>query len=161
MSNPQPWRSTISSIRYPLFYELEGACAPIAPCGLRSVASLHPRCGEGKIEEALLVAVGRDVLVYKESCVGMSWWICLPTLRKYVLVNMWFAVLWGCWSCSTEMSRWICGLRCFGFLQLFLQSAHQFFCVVRHISTTLHIMMVMINMICSLAQIISLYFIIS
>uniref|UniRef100_A0A0E0GT88 Uncharacterized protein n=1 Tax=Oryza nivara TaxID=4536 RepID=A0A0E0GT88_ORYNI len=57
---------TTIEINY-FFCKLEGACAPIAPCGLRSVASLHPRCGEGKIEEALLVAVDRDVLIYKES----------------------------------------------------------------------------------------------
>jgi hypothetical protein len=29
-------------------------------------------------------------------------------------VDIWFAVLSGCWICLTEMSRWICGLRCFG-----------------------------------------------
>uniref|UniRef100_A0A0E0GT87 Uncharacterized protein n=1 Tax=Oryza nivara TaxID=4536 RepID=A0A0E0GT87_ORYNI len=62
---------TTIEINY-FFCKLEGACAPIAPCGLRSVASLHPRCGEGKIEEALLVAVDRDVLIYKESCVVTS-----------------------------------------------------------------------------------------
>uniref|UniRef100_A0A0E0D619 Uncharacterized protein n=1 Tax=Oryza meridionalis TaxID=40149 RepID=A0A0E0D619_9ORYZ len=65
MSNPQPWRSTIYSIRYPLFYEL------MPPLPLVGFALLHHCIDEGKIEEALLVVVGHDVLVYKESCVGM------------------------------------------------------------------------------------------
>ncbi len=80
----------------------------VPPSVLRSVASLQRRCGEGRIEEALLVAVGRAVLVYKESCVGMSWWI-------YGL---------RCFG-DAGVARWICGLRCFGVPELLLELAHQ------------------------------------
>jgi hypothetical protein len=59
---------------------------------------------------------------------------------RYVLVAMWFEVIWG-------------------LLELLLQATHPFLCGVGHISTTLLTMMVMINMICSLAQIIILLFI--
>uniref|UniRef100_A0A0E0GT86 Uncharacterized protein n=1 Tax=Oryza nivara TaxID=4536 RepID=A0A0E0GT86_ORYNI len=82
--------------RFPLHFSLSSISDDEQPITMEIIYFFY----KGKIENALLFAVGRDVLVYKESCVGMSWWICLPTLRRYVLVNMWFAVLWGCWSCS-------------------------------------------------------------
>ena len=91
MSNPQPWRSTIITIRYALFYERKGACAPIASLW----ASLH-------YIVATTVRRGQD----RRGATRSGWSRCARLqriMRRYVLVDIWFAVFWRCWSCSVDI----------------------------------------------------------
>uniref|UniRef100_A0A0D9Y6G7 Uncharacterized protein n=1 Tax=Oryza glumipatula TaxID=40148 RepID=A0A0D9Y6G7_9ORYZ len=81
---------TTMEINY-YYYKRKGACAPIASLW----ASLH-------YIVAMTVRRGHD----RRGATRSGWSRCArlqKIMRRYVLVDIWFAVFWRCWSCSVDM----------------------------------------------------------
>ncbi|KAF2949536.1 hypothetical protein DAI22_01g118100 [Oryza sativa Japonica Group] len=119
MNKPQPWRSTIITIRYTLFYERKGACAPIcAP--LRCIVATTVRRGQDKrgansrgwsrcahLQRIVRMHVLMDMLTDLMEICLCGYMVCgafglLDLSYRDVSVDMWFEVLWSSWSCFSN-----------------------------------------------------------